>query len=224
MRSFPSYVIILLASLLIATGTNFFLVPYKILDGGIIGIALIINYISGTKIGLCIMLCSLPIFLLAWFRQRDIFYNSILGLLASSLLIELLFPLQYYFLYYIELGSISSAIIGGFLMGTGLGLMLRFKASTGGTDLLARFIQRYLPLNVGLIIFLTDFLIIGAGGILISKETFFPFDSDDCFRRGGYGIMYAGRIAGKHGAAASWICTLLLIKKPLICRMLWNKG
>lgn len=173
MRSFPSYVIILLASLLIATGTNFFLVPYKILDGGIIGIALIINYISGAKIGLCIMLCSLPIFLLAWFRQQEIFYNSILGLLASSLLIELLFPLQYYFLYYIELGSISSAIIGGFLMGTGLGLMLRFKASTGGTDLLARFIQRYLPLNVGLIIFLTDFLIIGAGGILISKETFF---------------------------------------------------
>lgn len=58
-------------------------------------------------------------------------------------------------------------------MGTGLGLMLRFKASTGGTDLLAQYIKRYLPLNLGLIIFLTDFIIIGAGGLLISKETFF---------------------------------------------------
>lgn len=173
MHSYPKYLIILLASLLIATGTNFFLVPYKILDGGIIGIALIINYLSGTAIGLCILLCSLPVFLLAWFRERDIFYTSILGLLTSSFLIELLYPLQYYFLYYIELGSISSAILGGFLMGTGLGLMLRFKASTGGTDLLAKYIRRYVPLNVGLIIFLTDFLIIGAGGLLISKETFF---------------------------------------------------
>ena len=173
MRSYPKYVIILLASLLIAAGTNFFLVPYKILDGGIIGIALIINYISGIKIGLAIIVCSLPIFLLAWFREREIFYNSILGLLTSSFLIELLGPLQYHFLYYIELGSISSAIIGGFLMGSGLGLMLRFKASTGGTDLLAKFMKRYIPLNVGVIIFLTDFVIIGAGGLLISKETFF---------------------------------------------------
>lgn len=58
-------------------------------------------------------------------------------------------------------------------MGSGLGLMLRFKASTGGTDLLAKFMKRYIPLNVGVIIFLTDFVIIGAGGALISKETFF---------------------------------------------------
>ncbi|CAH1190612.1 hypothetical protein PAECIP111892_00267 [Paenibacillus auburnensis] len=173
MRPFLRYTVILLGGLLIAAGTNFFLVPYKILDGGIIGIALIINYITGTKIGLAIIVCSLPIFLLAWVKERDIFYNSILGLVISSFLIELLGPLQFYFLYYIELGSISSAIIGGFLMGSGLGLMLRFKASTGGTDLLAKFLKRYVPLNVGVIIFLTDILIIGAGGLLISKETFF---------------------------------------------------
>lgn len=172
MRSCPRYAIILLGSLLIAVGTNFFLVPYKILDGGIIGISLIINYMSGVKIGLAIVLCSVPIFLLAWLKERDIFYSSVLGMLTSSLLIELLGPLQYYFLYYIELGSISSAILGGFLMGSGFGLMLRYKASTGGTDLLAKFMKRYIPLNVGVIIFMTDFVIIGAGGLLISKETF----------------------------------------------------
>ncbi|CQR55213.1 YitT family protein [Paenibacillus riograndensis] len=173
MNAFVKYAVILLAGLLIATGTNFFLVPYKILDGGIIGIALIINYISGAKIGLAIIMCSAPVFLLAWLKERDIFYSSVLGLVISSFMIELIGPLQYYFLYYVELGSVSSAIIGGFLMGTGLGLMLRFGASTGGTDLLAKFIKRYIPLNLGVIIFLTDALIIGAGGLLISKETFF---------------------------------------------------
>lgn len=172
MRSWPKLAIILVSSLLIATGTNFFLVPYKILDGGIIGIALIINYVSGAKIGLAIVLCSLPIFLLAWLKEREIFYNSVVGLLSSSILIELLGPLQYHFLYYFEFGSISSAIIGGALMGSGLGLMLRFKASTGGTDLLAHYIQQYIPLNVGVLIFMTDAMIIAAGGVLISKETF----------------------------------------------------
>ncbi|MDQ0193047.1 YitT family protein [Paenibacillus wynnii] len=172
MQTWLTYVVILVGSLLIATGTNFFLVPYKILDGGIIGIALILNYMTGTKIGLSILLCSLPILLLAWFKDRELIYSSLLGLLCSSFLIEVTGPLKYYFLYYIELGSISSAIIGGFLMGSGLGLMLRFKASTGGTDFLAQFMKRYIPINVGLLIFLTDAVIISAGGLLISKETF----------------------------------------------------
>lgn len=172
MQSILRFGVILIGSLLVATGTNFFLVPYKILDGGIIGIALIINYLFEVKIGIAILLCSFPIFLIAWRKERDIFFNSVLGLMTSSFLIELLGPLQYHFLYYFEFGSVSSAIIGGFLMGTGLGIMLRFKASTGGTDLLAQFIKKYLPLNLGLIIFLTDFIIIGAGGLLISKETF----------------------------------------------------
>ncbi|MCL6605491.1 MAG: YitT family protein [Paenibacillus sp.] len=172
MQRWPKYPVILVGSLLIAAGTNFFLVPYKILDGGIIGVALILNYISGAKIGLSILLCSLPIFLLAWFKNREIIYNSLLGLMCSSFLIEITGPLKYYFLYYIELGSISSAIIGGFLMGSGLGIMLRFKASTGGTDFLAQFMKGYIPLNVGILIFLTDAVIISAGGLLISKETF----------------------------------------------------
>ncbi|GGF71836.1 hypothetical protein GCM10010912_16220 [Paenibacillus albidus] len=172
MRFWSKFMVILMGSLLIAAGTNFYLVPYKILDGGIIGIALIINYLSGLKIGLAIVICSVPVFLLAWLKNRELFASSLLGLLSSSILIELLSPLQYHFLYYFELGPVSSAIIGGFLMGSGLGLMLRFKASTGGTDLLAQYITRYFPLNVGLIIFMTDFLIIGAGGLLISRETF----------------------------------------------------
>ncbi|SET49584.1 YitT family protein [Paenibacillus sp. NFR01] len=173
MRLSGKLLVIMLGSLLIGAGTNFFLVPYKILDGGIIGIALILNYMTGAKIGQAVILCSLPIFALAWYKAREVFYSSVLGLIVSSFCIEALGPLQYYFLYYIELGSISSAIIGGFLMGSGLGIMLRFKASTGGTDLLARLIRRYVPVNMGLIIFATDAVIIGAGGVLISKETFF---------------------------------------------------
>lgn len=172
MRSISKYVIIVLGSLLIAAGTNFFLVPYKVLDGGVIGIALILNYLSGVKIGVAIIVCSLPLFMLAWLKNRDFFFNSLLGLLCSSLLIDLIAPFQYHFLYYIELGSISSAIIGGFLMGTGLGLMLRFEASTGGIDLVAHLVTKYIPVNVSLIIFATDAVIIGAGGLLISKETF----------------------------------------------------
>lgn len=176
MLLWPKFIAILMGSIFISTGINFFLIPYKILDGGIFGISLIINYLFGVKIGLVIMFCSIPVFIIAWFRNRAIFYNSLFGMIVSSFLIELLVPFQYQFQYYVEMNAISnsfsSSIIGGFLVGTGLGIMLRYETSTGGTDLLAHFFSKYVALNVGVIILLMDGLIIGIGGLLLSKETF----------------------------------------------------
>lgn len=65
-----------------------------------------------------------------------------------------------------------SAILGGVGIGMGIGIMLRFGISTGGTDLLAQYISKLTYLNVGLIIMIIDFMIIAMGGFLISMETF----------------------------------------------------
>ena len=75
MLSLRKLSIIVLGSLLIAIGTDFYLVPFKVLDGGIIGIALIMNYMFGFKIGLVIILCSIPIFRISWVRNRTFFYK-----------------------------------------------------------------------------------------------------------------------------------------------------
>lgn len=172
MLSFRKHVIIVLGSFLIAMGTNFFLVPQKVLDGGVIGIALIANYVFHLHIGFVIILCSIPMFVAAWVLNREIFYNSLSGMLISSFAIDLLSPLRTPFLAWYAPGAIVSAIIGGALIGTGLGLMLRNDASTGGTDLLAHFIAKYVPLNVGVIILLMDAVIIGIGGAILSGSTF----------------------------------------------------
>ena len=172
MLSFRKHVIIVIGSFLIAMGNNFFLVPHKVLDGGVIGIALIANYVFDLHIGFVIILCSIPMFIAAWMLNREIFYNSLSGMLISSFVIDLLSPLQTDFLRFFAPHVIISAPIGGALIGAGLGLMLRNDASTGGTDLLAHFLARYLPLNVGVIILLMDAVIIGFGGVLLSGSTF----------------------------------------------------
>ncbi|KKO53650.1 YitT family protein [Paenibacillus sp. DMB20] len=172
MRIFLKYFIMVFGSVLIGIGTNAFLVPHKVLDGGIIGIALIANYVLDMHIGFVIILCSVPIFLAAWLLNREIFYNSLTGMLISSFMIDLLSPLQSSFREFDWLGAIPSAAAGGFLIGMGLGLMLRFETSTGGTDLLAHFISKSVPLNVGFIILLMDAVIIGVGGFLLTWETF----------------------------------------------------
>lgn len=172
MQSMLKYIVMVVGSFLIAAGTNFFLVPYKVLDGGVIGIALIVNYIFDWHIGFIIIVCSIPMFMAAWLLNRAIFYNSLMGMLISSFTIDLLSPLQSFFGQYVALGAVCSASMGGFLIGTGLGMMLRYETSTGGTDLLAHFLSRYITLNVGVIILLMDAIIIGIGGFLLSGETF----------------------------------------------------
>lgn len=173
MQSVKKIIAVVVGSLLLAAGINLFLVPFGVLDGGVIGTALIINYLTGFKVGLTMILCSIPIFVLAWFRFRHFFYNSFPGMLISSAFIDIFSDFQYAFLYYIRLDPITSSTIGGLCMGAGLGIMLRYDISTGGMDLLAKFLADRYSINVGFTIFILDGLIITAGGLLFSAETFF---------------------------------------------------
>ncbi|WP_409344408.1 YitT family protein [Paenibacillus sp. MBLB4367] len=171
MLSLQRLAVTVAGSLLIAVGINFFLVPFMVLDGGILGVSLIANYIFGAKIGLLMLLFSIPIFTLGWFYDRDALYNSLHGLLLSSYLIDLLEPLQYYFLYDVELTPFSSSALGGWMIGCGIGAMLRYGASTGGTDLLAHLLKKIVKVNVGIIVFMIDGIVVGLGGLLLSAET-----------------------------------------------------
>lgn len=113
-------------------GHRFFLVPHKVLDGGVIGIALIANYVLGLHIGFVIILCSIPMFAAAWILNREIFYNSLSGMLISSFVIDLLSSFRADFLDLFAPGAFPSALLGRSLIRTGLGIMLRNNASTGG--------------------------------------------------------------------------------------------
>lgn len=173
MPFFHKAIAILLGSILLSIGINFFLVPFHLLDGGIIGIGLIVKYIFGIKAGLVIIILSLPIFIIAWFYYRNYFYNSLHGMLISSFFIDLFYPFHDLLYSYIELPSIFSSMIGGVLVGLGIGVMLRYETSTGGTDLLAQFVANVLRVNIGLTIFIIDAMVICLGGLMISSEIFF---------------------------------------------------
>ncbi|QCR33803.1 YitT family protein [Lysinibacillus sp. SGAir0095] len=158
---------IIVGSIFLSLGINVFLTPYEILDGGIIGLSLIIYYLFNLKIGLMIIVLSIPIFVLAWFKYKPYFFNSLHGLLISSVVIDLFKPLR----SLIRLDPMMSSILGGIFVGIGIGLMLRFETSTGGTDLLAQFISDRTLINVGVIIFIIDAAVVCLGGIFISPNT-----------------------------------------------------
>ena len=157
-----------IGSLFVAIGVNVFLVPFGLLDGGAIGISLIIHYALGIKVGLTFLIVSIPIFLLAWKYYRSFFYNGIHGMLLSSLIMDLLYPLNMIGRELIT-NPLLSAICGGIFIGIGVGIMLRLDISIGGTDLLAQMIARRLSINPGVMIFCIDILIVTMGSLLISS-------------------------------------------------------
>jgi uncharacterized membrane-anchored protein YitT (DUF2179 family) len=161
-------IITIIGSILLAIGVNVFLVPHHLLDGGIIGVGLIVKYIWHVKAGLAIILLSIPLYIMAWFYYRPFFYNSLHGLLFSSLMIDAFSLLR----GVIMLDPMISSILGGALVGIGIGIMLREETSTGGTDLLAQFIAKMTNWNVGIIIFMMDALIITVGSYVIDSTSF----------------------------------------------------
>lgn len=159
----------LIGSILLSLGVNGFLIPYHLLDGGVIGLGLIIHYFYGWPTGLSIILLSLPLYVLAWFFERRYFFYSLHGLIISSFCIDVFSFIN----GRIQLGILPSTMIGGLLVGIGIGVMLRYETSTGGTDLLAQLLTKFTSINIGIIIFLIDGIIITSGIQVVGLEKFF---------------------------------------------------
>ncbi|WP_407407552.1 YitT family protein [Peribacillus sp.] len=160
---------ILAGSLLVGVGINFFLIPYHLLDGGMIGIGLIIHYFLGLPTGLGVILSSIPLYIYAWYYEKKLFLNSLHGLLFSSLCIDIFSEAVIDW----NLPIYISAIIGGGLIGLGIGLMLRYGTSTGGTDMLAQIISRKSGLNAGMLIFFIDGCVLIVGLSVVDLTVFF---------------------------------------------------
>ncbi len=143
--------------MLLGIGINGFLVPHHLIDGGIIGLALILHYYFDLQAGLWSALLSVPLILFAWIKDRPQFHGSVYGMIMTAIFIDILAPIRF------SLPIWASAILGGAICGIGVGLMLRYKTSTGGTDLIAYFIAKVTPLSIGLIIALMDLFIVLLG-------------------------------------------------------------
>ena len=89
-------------------------------------------------------------------------------MVISSFFIDFLKPVSTLF----RIAPIYSSILGGILVGIGIGLMLKFQTSTGGTDFIAQFLCDKTGINVGIYIFIIDAFVIICGGLLLSSETF----------------------------------------------------
>lgn len=154
---------------MIGIGINGFILPLHLINGGFLGISLLLKYIIGFNAGITFIFLNIPVYMFAFKSDPVYFFNGVFGALCTGLMIELLVPLNGMF----HLPIISSVIIGAMIIGSGVGFMLRHHISPGGMDLLALIIAKWSKVNVGIIMFAMDAVIIITGLFLLQDVKLF---------------------------------------------------
>lgn len=161
------YALVALGSTLFAAGFQFFLYPNSIIVGGVSGIAMIINYLVGLPVGIMTIVLNIPLFIIAWKHFGGKFIiSSLVGMLLSSVLVDVLAVID----YSPTDDMLLACLIGGAIKGLGLGLIYYAGATTGGTDIIAKFVRLRFPyINFGTIVLLTDAVIIIAFAAIFDR-------------------------------------------------------
>ena len=188
-RNITQHLGIVVGSVFFAMGYSWFLVPYKIAPGGIGGLGQIFYHFFHIPIGVSMIIFNVPLFILSFiFLGKRFGVRSIFGMFSTSILTDLLsfesmyklglikdlapftFTLKGYSFYAMLSPSdiYLSAIAGSALLGFGLGLIFRFKGSTGGTDIPVAFIKQKAGVSIGMGYWMVETLIILIIGIVFS--------------------------------------------------------
>ena len=157
-------------SVLYSLGVSLFLDPNRISPGGVTGIAFVLSYFLPLDIGIINFIINIPLFVAGWIRFRDKFIaRTVLSLVVSSAVMELL---PKYAKDYIPLTNdlTIASLAGGAVMSLGLALVYLSGGSTGGTDIVIKFLrQKYLHLKTGTMSFILD-CIIGSISVFVFKD------------------------------------------------------
>ncbi len=149
-----------------ALSFNLFCIPNQIAPGGFSGLAAIIYYVSGFPVGITTFILCAPLFI---FTIKDIGIKAFIKTLYGTAMFSLIVDLT------VNLPSIVddiflASIFGGIVLGFGIGLVFKFRGTTGGTDLLAMLIhKRFSTISIGTWLLSIDFIVVAIAGIVLGK-------------------------------------------------------
>ncbi len=171
-KNIKEFILINLGLAMVAAGIYFFLVPNNVAAGGVSGLAMVINYyLPMIPIGAFMMMMNVILFIIGIiFIGKDFGVRTIYSSLMLSGMIwlfESLFPLTEPLT-----GDILLEMIYGIMLaGGGMGIVFLNNASTGGTDIIAKILNKYFQIAIGKGLLMADFLIVSAAGVTFGIQS-----------------------------------------------------
>ena len=146
-------------------GLKGFLLPNSFIDGGAMGISLLISEVRGWSLSILIVIVNLPFLILAFSQiGRSFAIKSILAIIALALVIYLVpYPI-------ITSDKLLIAVFGGFFLGAGIGLAIRGGSVIDGTEVLAIYLSKKTGLTIGDVVLIFNIIIFSVGGYILSIE------------------------------------------------------
>ncbi len=161
------YLMIVLGSAVYAAGFQFFHYPNDIVAGGVVGVAMILNRLINSPVGLMTVIINIPLFIIAWRHfGLEFMIASLAGMGISSVFVDTLALSG----YIATLDPMLGAIIGGVIKGAGLGLVYYVGATTGGVDIVIKLMRRRWPhLNFGTVMLILDVAIVSVYALIFGR-------------------------------------------------------
>ncbi|MDE5596407.1 MAG: YitT family protein [Lachnospiraceae bacterium] len=166
MKEIFSYVTLIAGAMIAAFSIEEFLVPCTILDGGVVGISIMINNLSKIPLGVLTLVLNLP-FLIAGMRKlgKKFIAKSAVAMVAFSSFLEIFAPLTD-----ITRDYLLAVCFGGVFLGIGVGLVIRSGGCLDGTETVAIFLNRRLNFPVGQTVLLINVMIYTTAGFLFGFD------------------------------------------------------
>ena len=143
-----------------------FLVPFTILDGGVVGISMIISQLSGLPLGILTIGLNIP-FMILGFKRLGIRFlvKALYAMIIFSVFLSVFENMKA-----VTEQEILVVVFGGVLLGIGVGLILRYGGCLDGTEIVAMFLSKNTEFSVGQIILFFNIIIYGVAGLLFGPD------------------------------------------------------
>jgi len=159
-------VFIIIGAALVSVALEIFLIPNRIIDGGVIGISIMGSYLSGVPVGVFIILLNLPFFFVGYKQIGKTFaLSTVFAVVCLSIGVTILghFPK-------LTEDVFLSSIFGGIINGAGVGLIIRNGGSLDGTEAVAIILDKRSSFSIGEIVMLFNLFILTAAGFVYGWE------------------------------------------------------
>ncbi|WP_064093908.1 YitT family protein [Rossellomorea aquimaris] len=159
-------ILITIGAIIMAVGLEIFLVPNHVIDGGIVGISIILSHLTGFKLGLFIFVLNIPFFFIGYKQIGKTFaFSTLYGIIVLSVSTTFLHPVPAF-----TQDILLASLFGGIVLGIGVGLVIRYGGSLDGTEILAILSSKKLPFSVGEIIMFVNLFILASAGFVFSWD------------------------------------------------------
>ncbi|MBN9653058.1 YitT family protein [Halobacillus sp. GSS1] len=150
---------ILIGSAIFSFGLVHFNIQNELGEGGFTGITLLLLYLFEWDPAIMNIVLNIPVLIIGWkILGRTTFFYSLIGILAVSVFISV--SQTYMIEFNLSDDLTLAALFAGVFIGVGLGIIFRYGGTTGGVDIIARLVNKYLGWSMGRAMFLFDALVI----------------------------------------------------------------